>query len=209
MPASPPICCPIGRAGRRPVRRQIRQRARAGPRSQPCKPLSWPAILRCSAPVRRRHLPRCARGPSCRPRWLRPASGWRCSAPVSRPGTTIRHLCRVTGLPPAGLALRIIESARLWDICALIATSRACIASSLHARIVATAFARPRLSLVPPGGSGQSRKLLTYLECWEPSGPSACRACRACCRAVACARGGCRRAKAAGARSGCGLPGRP
>lgn len=85
------------------------------------------------------------------------------------PATLPRLASRLPGWP-----LRIMESARLWDICALIATSRACIASSLHARIVATAFARPRLSLVPAGGSGQSRKLLTYLECWEPSGPSAC-----------------------------------
>ena len=70
--------------------------------------------------------------------------------------------------------LRIMESARLWDICALIAGSRACIASSLHARIVATAFALPRLSLAPAGGSGQSRKLAVFLESWELPGLPAC-----------------------------------
>ncbi len=70
--------------------------------------------------------------------------------------------------------VRIMESTRLWDICALIAHSRACIASSLHARIVATAFALPRLSLVPPGGSGQSRKLSAYLQCWELPQQPAC-----------------------------------
>ena len=81
------------------------------------------------------------------------------------PGTLPRLAARLQGLP-----VRIMESARLWDICALIASSRACIAGSLHARIVATAFALPRLSLVPPGGSGQARKLAAYLDAWELPG---------------------------------------
>lgn len=85
------------------------------------------------------------------------------------PATLQRLAARLPALP-----LRIMESARLWDICALIAGSRACVASSLHARIVATAFGLPRLSLVPPGGSGQSRKLAAYLDTWELPGLPAC-----------------------------------
>jgi hypothetical protein len=78
------------------------------------------------------------------------------------PGTLARLAARLPNWP-----VRILESTRLWDICALIARSRACIASSLHARIVATAFGLPRLSLAPAGGSGQSRKLIAYLQSWE------------------------------------------
>ncbi len=85
------------------------------------------------------------------------------------PGTLARLAAR---LPES--RLRILQSARLWDICALIAGSRGCVASSLHARIVATAFALPRLSLVPVGGSGQSRKLAAYLETWELPGLPTC-----------------------------------
>ena len=85
------------------------------------------------------------------------------------PATLRRLAARLPALP-----LRIMESARLWDICALIAGSRACVASSLHARIVATAFGLPRLSLVPPDGSGQSRKLAAYLDAWERPGLPTC-----------------------------------
>ncbi|WP_170067302.1 polysaccharide pyruvyl transferase family protein [Malikia spinosa] len=85
------------------------------------------------------------------------------------PATLQRLAARLPALP-----LRLMESARLWDICALIAGSRACVASSLHARIVATAFGLPRLSLVPPGASGQSRKLAAYLDSWELPGLPTC-----------------------------------
>ncbi len=85
------------------------------------------------------------------------------------PGTLARLAAR---LPES--RLRILQSTRLWDICALIAGSRGCVASSLHARIVATACALPRLSLAPPGGSGQARKLAAYLETWELPGLPTC-----------------------------------
>ncbi|MEN9903645.1 MAG: prediction: regulator of chromosome condensation [Pseudomonadota bacterium] len=83
--------------------------------------------------------------------------------------TLPRLAARLPGWP-----VRIMASACLWDICALIAHSRACVASSLHARIVATAFALPRLSLLPAGGSGQSCKLVAYLQAWELPQLQAC-----------------------------------
>ena len=85
------------------------------------------------------------------------------------PATLRRLAARLPAQP-----LRIMASARLWDICALIAHSRLCVASSLHARIVATAFGLPRLSLVPPGGSGQARKLVAWLDAWELPGLPGC-----------------------------------
>ena len=85
------------------------------------------------------------------------------------PATLRRLAARLPDQP-----LRILQSGRLWDICALIAGSRACVASSLHARIVATAFALPRLSLAAPGGSGQARKIAAYLDTWELPGLPGC-----------------------------------
>ncbi len=85
------------------------------------------------------------------------------------PATLRRLAARLPAQP-----LRILQSGRLWDICALIAGSRLCVASSMHARIVATAFGLPRLSLVPHAGSGQSRKLAAYLDAWERPGLPTC-----------------------------------
>lgn len=53
----------------------------------------------------------------------------------------------------------------LLDLCALLAGCTLCLASSLHARIVAEAFARPAASLVQP--SAQGDKLCAYLETWH------------------------------------------
>lgn len=71
-----------------------------------------------------------------------------------------------------GLAY-LFESLGIWDICALIANSRGFIGSSLHARIVAGAFALPRLGVLrdpaPP-----PNKLGAYAATWEPDAvPSA------------------------------------
>lgn len=46
---------------------------------------------------------------------------------------------------------RIVTSLNLWDICALIAHSRGYLGSSLHGRIVAMAYALPRLNLQRTG----------------------------------------------------------
>ncbi|MDQ9169472.1 polysaccharide pyruvyl transferase family protein [Oxalobacteraceae bacterium R-40] len=64
--------------------------------------------------------------------------------------------------------VRIFHSLNVWDICALIARSRAYCGSSLHGRIVALAFGRPRLTLRHPD---QPRSLPTkheaFVQTWE------------------------------------------
>jgi hypothetical protein len=67
---------------------------------------------------------------------------------------------------PAG----IFNSLRLWDICALIASSRAYIGSSLHGRIVATAFGLPRTNLRHPAHIGHLTKQAAYAATWEAQG---------------------------------------
>jgi hypothetical protein len=47
-------------------------------------------------------------------------------------------------------AVCVFQSLDIWDICALIAASSVYCGSSLHGRIVATAFARPRVSVRSP-----------------------------------------------------------
>lgn len=62
---------------------------------------------------------------------------------------------------------RIAGTLDIWDICALIARSRGYLGSSLHGRIVAMAFAVPRLSLhsgTAPGKAG------CYAASWEAPG---------------------------------------
>jgi hypothetical protein len=65
-----------------------------------------------------------------------------------------------------GVQVRIFESLDVRDICALIAASRGCVATSLHARIVAESFGVPALSLEREPGSAQ--KLRAYLDAWSP-----------------------------------------
>ncbi len=65
---------------------------------------------------------------------------------------------------------RLFESIDLWDICALIASSRAYCGSSLHGRIVATAFALPRVSLRPPVATGGVSKQAAFAASWDDSG---------------------------------------
>ena len=64
---------------------------------------------------------------------------------------------------------RLFRSLQLWDICALIAASRGYCGSSLHGRIVATAFARPRLNVLPPQAS-EPGKVEAYTDSWEAPG---------------------------------------
>lgn len=64
-----------------------------------------------------------------------------------------------------GPRCRIFDSLDVWDICGLIAGARACAATSLHVRIVATAWGVPAVSLEREAGAG--RKLRAYLETWE------------------------------------------
>ncbi|MBS1186382.1 MAG: hypothetical protein H6R04_400 [Burkholderiaceae bacterium] len=62
----------------------------------------------------------------------------------------------------------IFDSLDLWDICALIAASRGFCGSSLHGRIVATAFALPRVSLLRDAFAGHRNKQAAYAATWEP-----------------------------------------
>ncbi|HZW23470.1 polysaccharide pyruvyl transferase family protein [Noviherbaspirillum sp.] len=59
---------------------------------------------------------------------------------------------------------RVFMSLDLWDICALIAASRAYAGSSLHGRIVAMAFALPRVNLVHDAQRG---KQAAFAATWE------------------------------------------
>jgi hypothetical protein len=59
----------------------------------------------------------------------------------------------------------VAVSTHVLDLCALLAGCTLCLASSLHARIVAEAFARPAVSLVQ--ASAQGAKLRAYLETWH------------------------------------------
>ncbi len=63
--------------------------------------------------------------------------------------------------------VRVLRSLDVWDICALIASGRAYAGSSLHGRLVASAYGLPRLSLAPPQPSAQATKLAAYLDTWE------------------------------------------
>jgi hypothetical protein len=65
---------------------------------------------------------------------------------------------------------RLFHSLDLWDICALIANSRAYCGSSLHGRIVATAFARPRVNLRHPTASGLPSKQAAFAATWDEGG---------------------------------------
>ena len=67
-------------------------------------------------------------------------------------------------------AAHLFASLHLWDICALIAASRGYCGSSLHGRIVAAAYALPRVSLIHPGLAERPTKQAAYAETWEPAG---------------------------------------
>jgi hypothetical protein len=60
-------------------------------------------------------------------------------------------------------------SLNLWAICALIAGSIAFLGSSLHGRIIAMAYALPRLNLLLPGERSEHLKTAAYAATWENS----------------------------------------
>jgi len=68
-------------------------------------------------------------------------------------------------LPPA--TVRVAESLNIWDICALIAHSRGYCGSSLHGRIVAMAYALPRINLRPPASPQQAAKQAAFAATWD------------------------------------------
>jgi hypothetical protein len=57
-------------------------------------------------------------------------------------------------LPPA--RVHVFASLELWSLCALVAHSRGYCGSSLHGRIVAMAFARPRVNLRLPASAAEA-----------------------------------------------------
>jgi hypothetical protein len=61
----------------------------------------------------------------------------------------------------------MLHSLNLWDICALIAGARCYLGSSLHGRIVAMAYALPRLNLCLPGQEGAPSKQAAYAATWD------------------------------------------
>lgn len=81
----------------------------------------------------------------------------------------LRGLRRVAARLRAGSA-RLVESLDLWDLGALIAGSSGYCGSSLHGRIVALAFARPRINLRPAAAPGRAGKHEAFAACWEPAG---------------------------------------
>jgi hypothetical protein len=76
-----------------------------------------------------------------------------------------RLAARLSGTP-----VRLFNSLYLWDIVALIAQSRIYCGSSLHGRIVAMAFARPRINLVHAVDVQPTRKQAAFAMTWEPPG---------------------------------------
>jgi hypothetical protein len=66
--------------------------------------------------------------------------------------------------------VRIFHSLDIWDICALIARSQGYCGSSLHGRIVALAFGRPRINLLPPDQPATvPTKQEAFVQTWEDS----------------------------------------
>lgn len=70
-------------------------------------------------------------------------------------------------------SVQIFSSLNLWDICALIAHSRVYCGSSLHGRIVAMAFGRPRINLRHPAQATRRTKQTAFAATWEQAGTPA------------------------------------
>jgi hypothetical protein len=64
-------------------------------------------------------------------------------------------------------SVKVFRSLDLWEICALIANSRAYCGSSLHGRIVAMAFALPRVNLRHPASTNHPGKQAAFAATWE------------------------------------------
>jgi hypothetical protein len=63
--------------------------------------------------------------------------------------------------------VRIMTSLHLWDICALLANCAAYAGSSLHGRIVAAAYALPRVTLCRSDTGSGHAKHAAYVRTWE------------------------------------------
>jgi hypothetical protein len=63
----------------------------------------------------------------------------------------------------------LFSSLNIWDICALIACSAGYSGSSLHGRIVAMAYALPRVNLLHPESAARPAKQNAYAATWDDS----------------------------------------
>jgi hypothetical protein len=98
----------------------------------------------------------------------------RCGVVLLRAGAAPWHddlgtLQRVAAWMRPGTAC-VAGSLDVWDLCALVAGSRGFCGSSLHGRILAMAFALPRISLRPPSSAADTGKQAAYAATWEVAG---------------------------------------
>jgi hypothetical protein len=68
--------------------------------------------------------------------------------------------------------VQVFDSLNIWDICALIEGSRAYLGSSLHGRIIAMAYALPRVNLLHDEDFARPCKQLAFAETWEVAIPT-------------------------------------
>ncbi len=62
---------------------------------------------------------------------------------------------------------KVFASLDLWEICALVAAARGYCGSSLHGRIVAMAFALPRVNLRHPSARARTGKQAAFASAWD------------------------------------------
>ncbi|MDR5740906.1 MULTISPECIES: polysaccharide pyruvyl transferase family protein [unclassified Caballeronia] len=67
-------------------------------------------------------------------------------------------------------SVTIFDSLDIWDICALVANSAGFAGSSLHGRIVAMAYALPRVNILHPDDAVRTGKQAAYARTWEDEG---------------------------------------
>ena len=67
------------------------------------------------------------------------------------------------------VSIHLFGSLNIWDICALVASSRVYCGSSLHGRIVAMSFGLPRVNLVRSRHLGCTKQA-AFAATWEPPG---------------------------------------
>jgi len=75
-------------------------------------------------------------------------------------------LQRVAARMRSGTA-KVFASLDLWEICALVAAARGYCGSSLHGRIVAMAFALPRVNLRHPSARARTGKQAAFASAWD------------------------------------------
>lgn len=98
-------------------------------------------------------------------------------------------------------SIRLFGSLNIWDICALIASSRVYCGSSLHGRIVAMSFGLPRVNLLRSEQHAGRTKQAAFAATWEPPGVPGVVDVRDISRAVAASLGADRRVLAQTARA--------